>query len=454
MIEMSVKMTPVAPKRSQPSPNSNARDNVDGKSKFLEAMKGELKNQKEPTEPLAESSTGNEKPATEKPEQPATTPGLSSSMLAMLSQVMGQIPTAETIATTENIASLIATVPVEGAALNGETTVQMDVLNVMPATAPIVPQVTTELPQQTNIAQAIANPVEVESKGTKASTEATKEVKTQPQQPVQQMAAEQTVVTQVSEKVKPQTVQAASSEAKVSAPVQQQAAANAVTPKAVVTQETTTKADASTQAPQDATVVQKKEASPQAKSDTSSEADKEQKEENLANKFAPTEKIMVQKESGASLVKISDEANNLDKTPVEQVANSVKQSIDNGKKEFVIDLFPTNLGKISVKLISQGGTLLVELAAQNPKTQSMLLASSGEIKELVQATTGTITQVVAPNQNESLPQNYTQQQKEKENNSPQQQQEDGEEQNSQENPVNFMEVLQKLRQSQQIVKSY
>lgn len=452
MVEMSIKMTSVVPKRSQPS--SYTKDNVsEGKGRFLDAMKGELQNRSEPSvssEPPAQSGTGGSKQISEKTEQPTIAPGISSSMLAMISQVMGQIPTEDTAVTTE---SIIAAIPVEGAQVSGDALIQTGQVE-----APsVVPQVTSELPPQVTVSQAIpvTSKVATDSKGTEVITQPIADVNAQPLQP-QQTVKQPTVQQEVpvTKEAQPQTTQVASGNVKVSAPVAQ-TAASVVAPKTVAVPETPTKVDTPSSTLKVATAVQKQQGtSDGTKSDTSSDANDTKKEEDIVGKFAPTDKLMSQKENGVSFVKISDEANNLDKTPVEQVVNSVKQNLDNGKKEFVIDLFPTNLGKISVKLISQGGTLLVELAAQNPRTQSMLLANSGEIKELVQATTGTITQVVAPNQNESLQQNYTQQEKEKEGNPQQQQNENAEEQSNTENPVNFMEVLQKLRQSQQIVTSY
>lgn len=70
--------------------------------------------------------------------------------------------------------------------------------------------------------------------------------------------------------------------------------------------------------------------------------------------------------------------------PVQQLADGITQNLQDGRKEFTIDLFPRELGKVSVKLVSEGGMLTVELSAANPKTQSLLLSSAHEIKSILQ----------------------------------------------------------------------
>ena len=103
--------------------------------------------------------------------------------------------------------------------------------------------------------------------------------------------------------------------------------------------------------------------------------------------------------SGRVIVKVSDAAAAA-KTPVgSQIANAVTDGLKAGKQQFQVDLYPQSLGKVSVNLVSQGGMLTVEIAAQNPKTQSLIASSSGEIRSLLHASTGQNVQVTNQQQN-------------------------------------------------------
>ena len=85
-------------------------------------------------------------------------------------------------------------------------------------------------------------------------------------------------------------------------------------------------------------------------------------------------------------------------SPVRQVVNMAANQLQKGKSEFKMDLYPQSLGKVSVKLTSQNGLLTVEIAASNPKTQSLLLSGSAEIRNILQASTGQNVQTVIPDQ--------------------------------------------------------
>lgn len=158
---------------------------------------------------------------------------------------------------------------------------------------------------------------------------------------------------------------------------------------------------------------------------------------------------------GKTLVKISDSASQLDSpkviAPQAQLADSIKTNLAQGKTEFEIQLTPHNLGKISVKLTSEQGVLRVEFVAENPKTQAMLLANSGEIRDLIQ---GNTTQtVVTANHSENLPQNYTQQ--ENQNNQQQEQPQPEPEKEAQPEDattVDFLAVLQQLKEQSRLAK--
>lgn len=161
-----------------------------------------------------------------------------------------------------------------------------------------------------------------------------------------------------------------------------------------------------------------------------------------------TKPITIVRDTG--FVKISDVASKLDVPPQQQIVDNIKVNLHNDKSEFTMQLFPENLGKVCVKMVAEKGMITIELVADNPKTQSLLLSNANEIKELVQASTATNTHVVASNQNESLQQNYTQQQADKEN---QQNHHAEQNQETKENEetvaIDFTSLLEQMKQSVQ-----
>jgi flagellar hook-length control protein FliK len=101
--------------------------------------------------------------------------------------------------------------------------------------------------------------------------------------------------------------------------------------------------------------------------------------------------------SGPNIViKISDSQPEAKSTPVHQLTNALQDQIQQGKKEFTVDLYPQTLGKVSVKLVSENGVLTVEIAASNPKTQSLLMSGAGEIQSLLRSSTGQQIQITQP----------------------------------------------------------
>lgn len=99
---------------------------------------------------------------------------------------------------------------------------------------------------------------------------------------------------------------------------------------------------------------------------------------------------------GKVVIKVSGEAAAKETTPVRQVANEAIRQMQQGKTEFQMDLYPKSLGKVSVKLTSQDGLLTVEIAASDPKTQSLLMSGSSEIRSILQASAGQNVQTVIP----------------------------------------------------------
>lgn len=89
---------------------------------------------------------------------------------------------------------------------------------------------------------------------------------------------------------------------------------------------------------------------------------------------------------GNVVIEVSKEPEQVQQVSVyNQITSTVKASLEEGKKEFVMELNPESLGKVLVKLVSEGGKLTVELAAYNPKTQALLMEGSEEIRNILQA---------------------------------------------------------------------
>lgn len=151
-------------------------------------------------------------------------------------------------------------------------------------------------------------------------------------------------------------------------------------------------------------------------------------------------------------VKISDASSKLDVSPQQQIVDNIQVNLKNDKSEFEMQLFPENLGKVSVKMVAENGLITIQLIADNPKTQSLLLSNANEIKSLVQASTGTNTQVVASNQSEVL-QHYSQQQADQENHQNQQNNQTEQNQATNENDeavaIDFTSLLEQMKQSMQ-----
>lgn len=101
---------------------------------------------------------------------------------------------------------------------------------------------------------------------------------------------------------------------------------------------------------------------------------------------------------GPVVIKVSDASAKQAVSAPHQVASAITQQIQQGKQEFQVDLYPQSLGKVSVKMVAENGVLTIELAASNPKTQSLLLSSSGEIRSMLQSATGQPVTVTSPQQ--------------------------------------------------------
>ena len=109
---------------------------------------------------------------------------------------------------------------------------------------------------------------------------------------------------------------------------------------------------------------------------------------------------------GKVIVKVSD-APAAAKIPVSnQISNAVTDGLKTGKQQLQVSLYPQSLGKVTVKLASENGILTVEIAASDPKTQSLLASSSGEIRSMLHDSTGQTVQVTAQQGTQQSAQQY------------------------------------------------
>lgn len=113
-------------------------------------------------------------------------------------------------------------------------------------------------------------------------------------------------------------------------------------------------------------------------------------------------------QTGNVIIKISDAPQTAPKAAVHQVADKISLNYKAGNPKFEMDLFPKNLGKVTVKMAMENGTLTVEIAAANPKTQSMLLSNAGGIRSMIETTVNHPVQVTQPSQSSQDKQWYQQ----------------------------------------------
>lgn len=152
-------------------------------------------------------------------------------------------------------------------------------------------------------------------------------------------------------------------------------------------------------------------------------------------------------QSGNVVIKISDAPSGVQKAVLHRVADQISVHYKAGSPQFEMQLFPKNLGKVTVKLGVEKGNLTVEILAANPKTQSMLLSGSDEIRSLIESTVQQPVLVQQPSQNTKWDQG---QGGEGQSGRQQQQQEESrQQQNRQDTPSasDFIALMQRLRTS-------
>ncbi|QEY34341.1 hypothetical protein FL966_04320 [Caproiciproducens galactitolivorans] len=97
-------------------------------------------------------------------------------------------------------------------------------------------------------------------------------------------------------------------------------------------------------------------------------------------------------ENGNVVIKISD-AKASGKALSTQLTDKVLYNYKQGNHQFTMELYPKNLGKVSIKLAMQDGVLSVTIQAANPKTQSLLLENSADIKAILQTSVNQPVQI-------------------------------------------------------------
>lgn len=68
----------------------------------------------------------------------------------------------------------------------------------------------------------------------------------------------------------------------------------------------------------------------------------------------------------------------------EQVASAVKQAVDTGRQEIRLHLSPEDLGGISIKIVSQDGTLSMQITADNAHTGQLISSGMHELSQSMQ----------------------------------------------------------------------
>lgn len=155
--------------------------------------------------------------------------------------------------------------------------------------------------------------------------------------------------------------------------------------------------------------------------------------------------------TGNVIIKVSDAPEGTAKAAVHQVADKISLNYKAGNPKFEMDLYPKDLGKVTVKMAMENGTLTVEIAAANPKTQSMLLSDAGGIRSMIETTVNHPVQILEPSQDKQW---YQQDQSQSQSQQQERQQKESSGYKINEDDANFgaddfLTVMQQLR-----VKAY
>lgn len=129
---------------------------------------------------------------------------------------------------------------------------------------------------------------------------------------------------------------------------------------------------------------------------------------------------------------------------IDQVMSQINSKFDAKTSEFSFDLNPATLGKVSVKMVVENGMLVVEIAASNARTQSILASNAGEIKAILQQSSQQQPQLADVSQN-AEPHDYLNENNHKGQNrqgDEQQRENDSANENRQPSTSDFLSVMQ------------
>lgn len=123
------------------------------------------------------------------------------------------------------------------------------------------------------------------------------------------------------------------------------------------------------------------------------------------------------------------------------LTDQILKNVQAKNNNFRMELFPHNLGKVSVSMKMEQGMLVVDILADNPKTQSILASGSGEIRSLLESAMGQPVQVTQPQQD--APAYY---QQEQESSNQQQESRQNQQESKQETTEDFLTVLEQMKE--------
>ncbi len=90
-------------------------------------------------------------------------------------------------------------------------------------------------------------------------------------------------------------------------------------------------------------------------------------------------------------VKVGDAVQVNEGNFAENIAEKVIVKLPQNENEFVIELMPKELGKVTIKMVMEAGRTLVSMTSDNPKTLALLAENAKSIGMLIENNTGTQT---------------------------------------------------------------
>lgn len=152
--------------------------------------------------------------------------------------------------------------------------------------------------------------------------------------------------------------------------------------------------------------------------------------------------MFIGQQSTGSPVSVKTVAHSLSTGTVSHLTEQIAKNVQAGQNQFRMELFPQDLGKISVSLKMEQGLLIVDILADSPKTQSLLASGSGEIRSLLESAVGQPVQIAQAVQDAPA---YYQQEQESSQQQRQQSEQHDNQQEEQQSTQDFLTVLQQLK---------